>query len=86
MEHECSQPIHFYEILIARAQCRRHEVLREHTKGMAPYPLGTCDLKQFRSQFVTICSNCDSVDKQSLQFKASLSSVTHFIAQISKHK
>lgn len=36
MEHECSQPIHFYEMLIACAQCRRHEVLREHTKGMAP--------------------------------------------------
>lgn len=74
MEHECSQPIHFYEMLIAHAQCRRHEVLREHTKGMAPYPLGTCDLKQFRSQFVTICSNCDSVDKT----KPPIQSVSEF--------
>lgn len=74
----------FYEMLIAHAQCRRHEVLREHTKGMAPYPLGTCDLKQFRSQFVTICSICDSVYKTKPPIQASLNSVAHFIAQISK--
>lgn len=43
------------------------------------YPLGTCDLKQFRSQFVTICSNCDSVDKT----KPPIQSISEFCCSLS---
>lgn len=35
-----------------------------------PYPLGTCNLKQFGLPLVTICSGCDSVDKTKVEIQS----------------
>lgn len=64
MEHECSQLINSLLLNIYWTPTAQETWNSERTQQRhGPYPLGTCDLKQFRLQLVTIRSGCDCVDK-----------------------